>query len=178
MHLHVTLTLATDAPTAGRLLADPAYVHEKVAASGARDPQVDVVPGEHGAFTVTVRRSLPTDQIPANLRGFVGSHLDVRQVEVWAGPDADGSRRGTVAVEIAGAPVRMTGTLALAPGGDGSGDGTATTTVTYDGELKASVPLFGGAVEDAAARAIRSTLAQEEVVSGRWLARHPDAYKA
>ncbi|WP_448061666.1 DUF2505 domain-containing protein [Cellulomonas hominis] len=177
MHLHVTLTLATDAPTAGRLLADPAYVHEKVAASGARDPQVDVVPGENGAFTVTVRRSLPTDQIPTNLRGFVGSHLDVRQIEAWGGPDPDGSRRGTVAVEIAGAPVRMTGTLALSPVA-GPGGPSAATTITYDGELKASVPLFGGAVEDAAAGAIRSTLAQEEVVSGAWLASHPDAYRA
>lgn len=163
MHLQVTLSVPTDARSAGTMPADPVYVRAKIRASGAEDLQVDVTPGEDGAFTVTTRRALPTDQIPANVRAFVGSSLEVRQVEAWEPAAADGTRRGTVAVEIAGAPVRLTGTVALA----GTG---AASTLTYDGELKANVPLFGGAVEQAAAGAVRGALQAEEAVAREWVA--------
>jgi hypothetical protein len=165
VHLNVTLDLPADLPTAMRMLADPDYVHAKVRATGALDQQVDVVEAENGAFTVTTRRSLPTDQIPANLRAFVGSSLHVRQVEAWDTPRPDGGRRGTVVVEITGAPVRLTGTMVLAARG-------STSTLTYDGDLKAGIPLFAGAVESAAADAIRDALSVEGVVAARWLEGH------
>lgn len=168
MHLQVTVPVPTDPRTAGVMLADPAYVRAKVRASGAEEQVVDVAPGEDGAFTVTTRRSLPTDQIPANVRAFVGSRLEVRQVEAWEPAAADGTRSGTVAVEIAGAPVRLTGTVALTATADGSG-------ITYDGELKAHVPLFGSAVEEAAAKAVRSALMAEEAVAREWVASGPQA---
>lgn len=168
MHLQVTLTVDTDPRTAGMMLADPVYVRAKVRASGAEELHLDVTPGEDGAFTVTTRRSLPTDLIPPNMRAFVGSRLDVRQVEAWEAAAPDGERRGTVAVEIAGAPVRLTGivTLTSAPGGS---------RITYDGELKANVPLFGAAVEEAAAKAVRAALEAEEGVAREWVATTPGA---
>ncbi|WP_454049465.1 DUF2505 domain-containing protein [Cellulomonas sp. Marseille-Q8402] len=166
MHLQVTVPVPTDPRTAGVMLADPEYVRAKVRASGAEEQHVDVAPGEDGAFTVTTRRSLPTDQIPPNVRAFVGSRLEVRQVEAWEPPAEDGTRTGTVAVEIAGAPVRLTGTVALTATGEGSG-------ITYDGELKAHVPLFGAAVEEAAAKAVRGALQSEEAVAREWVAGAP-----
>jgi hypothetical protein len=69
-----------------------------------------------------------------------------------------------VVVEIAGAPVRLTGTVTLAP------EGTDGAVLTYDGELKASVPLFASAVEQAAAGAVRSALQSEQDAGARWLA--------
>jgi hypothetical protein len=168
VHLQVTLTVDTDPRTAAVMLADPVYVRAKVRASGAEEVALDVTPGEGEAFTVTTRRSLPTDLIPANVRAFVGARLEVRQVEAWEGPAADGSRRGTVAVEIAGAPVRLTGTVAL------TGDDAAST-IVYDGELKASVPLFASAVEEAAATAVRGALEAEQGVAREWVATSPDA---
>ena len=72
MQLHVTIDLPTDPRTAARLLADPGYVRAKAEAAGAVDPQVDVTGSVDGAFTVTTRRMLATEQIPAHLRGFVG----------------------------------------------------------------------------------------------------------
>lgn len=147
------------------MLADPQYVEAKVRASGAIEQQVDVVPADDGAFTVTTRRALPTDQIPANMRPFVGAQIDVRQVDAWGAP-ADGTdRQGTVVVEVAGAPVRMTGSMQLVGTADSS-------TVTYEGDLKAAIPLFGGAVEQAAAEAIRAALRSEEDVARRWLEGH------
>lgn len=163
MHLQVTLSVPADPRTTGAMLADPAYVAAKVRASGAEELAVDVAPGEDGSFTVTTRRSLPTDQIPPQARAFVGSRLEVRQVEAWEPAAPDGSRTGTVAVEIAGAPVRLTGTVVLSGDGDGS-------RITYDGDLRANVPLFGAAVEEAAAGAVRGALQAEEAVARDWVA--------
>ncbi|RMI04628.1 DUF2505 domain-containing protein [Cellulomonas triticagri] len=171
MHLQVSVSVPADPRSTGVMLADPVYVRAKVRASGAEELHVDVAPGEGGAFTVTTRRALPTDQIPPNVRSFVGSRLEVRQVEAWEPAAADGTRAGTVAVEIAGAPVRLAGTvtLAAAPSGEGA------STITYDGELKAHVPLFGAAVEQAAAKAVRAALEAEEGVAREWVASSPEA---
>ncbi|WP_456789366.1 DUF2505 domain-containing protein [Cellulomonas sp. P5_C5] len=163
MRLSVTLDLPTDVRAAAQLLADPEYVHRKVRASGALEQHVDVTGDPDEAFTVTTRRALPTDQIPAHLRGFVGNQIDVRQVEAWEAPASDGSRVGTVVVEIAGAPVRLSGRTALTPTGTGS------TTVSYDGDLRATVPLFASAIEQATAGAIRSALEVEQDVAREWI---------
>lgn len=171
MHLNVTLSLTADPATAARMLADPTYVNAKVRATGALDQQVDVVGGENGAFTVTTRRALPTDQIPANLRAFLGSSVQVRQVEAWGTPQTDGGRRGTIVVEITGAPVRLTGTMSLTATG-------AASTLTYDGDLRAGIPLFAGAVESAAADAIRDALSVEGAVAERWLRGHERGVQA
>ncbi|WP_234346483.1 DUF2505 domain-containing protein [Cellulomonas timonensis] len=165
MHLRISFTLAASPTTVAAMLADPAYVEAKVRASGAIEQQVDVVPAEDGAFTVTSRRALPTDQIPANMRAFIGSQIDVRQVEAWEPPGLDNTRAGTVVVEISGAPVRLTGSIRLSAEGAGSA-------IVYEGDLKAAIPLFAGAVEDAAASAIRSALAAEEAVATAWLQGH------
>ncbi|MFI2754603.1 DUF2505 domain-containing protein [Cellulomonas sp. P22] len=165
MHLRVSFSLAAPPSDVARMLADPLYVDAKVRASGAIEQQVDVVPADGGAFTVTTRRALPTDQIPTNMRPFVGAQIDVRQVEAWEAPSTGDDRQGTVVVEVAGAPVRLTGSIRLLGTADSS-------TVTYEGELKAAIPLFAGAVEEAAAAAIQTALRSEEDVARRWLEDH------
>jgi len=165
VHVRVQLRYPAQVPAVAAMLADEGYARTRVEASGAAVEQADVTGSADAAFTVATRRSVPTDQIPAQARAFVGSRLEVRQVEAWEAPAADGARRGTVVVEISGAPVRLTGTVALEP--DPSGVGA---TVTYDGDLKASVPLFGAAVEQAAVGAVRSALEAEQDAGNRWLA--------
>ena len=165
MQLRVTLDVPTDLAAAGRMLADPAYVRAKVAATGDADGEVVVAGTPADGFTVTTRRSLPTDQIPAQLRSLVGARIDVRQVEAWDEPDEDG-RHGTVVVEVVGAPVRLTGRTSL------RAVSPYACTLTYDGELRAAVPLFGAAVEKAAAGAVRDALQAEQAVAARWLQEH------
>ena len=123
-----------------------------------------VTPGADGLTTIAVRSLIPTAAIPAHIRGFVGAHLDVRQVDVWEDAEA-GASRATIAVEIIGAPVRMTGTITLVPDADGG------CTETFAGLVKASVPLFAAAVENGTAAALREAVAAEERVSRDWLAR-------
>ena len=175
--MQVKLRYAATVPAVAAMLADPAYGHARVAASGAIAHQVDVAATPDGAFTVTTRRSMPTDQIPANFRTFVGSSLDVRQVEAWeAGSDV---RHGTVVVEITGAPVRLTGTTTI-ESDDAStpGAGSPASVLTYDGDVRAAVPLFGAAIEEAAARAVRAALEAEQIAGNRWLDSHPEGRTA
>ena len=76
-----------------------------------------------------------------------------------------GQRHGTVSVEITGAPVRMTGSILLVPTADGS-------RMTYSGEVKSPIPLFGASIEAAATEAIRSALTEEAAYASVWLADH------
>jgi hypothetical protein len=163
VHLSAQVRYDADVDRVGALLADESFVRAKVRATGALSHQVDVVGRAHDAFTVTTRRQMPTDAVPAQFRALLGAGLEVRQVEAWEAPEPDG-RRGTVVVEITGVPVRLSGTTRLIAHEDG------TTTQLYDGELKASIPLFGGAVEDATAGAIRAAIEAEERTAATWLA--------
>jgi hypothetical protein len=163
VHVRVQLRYAAEVPAVATMLADPRYARTRVEASGATVEAADVTGTADGAFTVATRRSVPTDQIPAQARAFVGSTLEVRQVEAWEAAEDDNSRRGSVVVEISGTPVRLTGTATLVADGTDS-------VLTYDGELKASLPLFGAAVEQAAAGAVRSALEAEQAAGNRWLA--------
>lgn len=163
MHLTAEVRYDADVERVGALLADEAFVQAKVRATGALSQQVDVVGRSHEAFTVTTRRQMPTDAVPAQFRALLGAGLEVRQVEAWEAPRPDG-RHGTVVVEITGVPVRLSGTTRLVAHDDG------TTTQRYDGELRASIPLFGGAVEEATAGAIRAAIEAEERTAAVWLA--------
>jgi len=113
---------------------------------------------------VRTTRELPTDDFPDFLRKFVGDTVRVVRVDQWAAAAADGSRDGTIVVEIKGAPVRLDGTITLRPGGPGSVE-------SVHGDLKGSVSLIGGKVEKAVEPSIRAAVAKEEEVGGRWLAR-------
>jgi Protein of unknown function (DUF2505) len=175
VHLSVELRLPASVQAVGAMLADESFVRwraERSGGPGGEVQQVDVTGDAAGAFTVAVRRTLPTDQIPAHVRSLVGGGLEIRQAEAWES-EHDGVRRGTVSLEIAGAPVRLTGTVRLAPDspGDSGEDGDGVTLQTYEGEVRASVPLFGGAIEEAAADAVRTALAAEERAGREWLAR-------
>jgi hypothetical protein len=60
----------------------------------------------------------------------------------------------------------MTGAITLVPDEGGS-------TMTYDGEIKSPVPLFGASIEKAAAEAIRQALTSEAATAAGWVAAHP-----
>ena len=89
-------------------------------------------------------------------------------------------------MEIEGAPVRMTGTLRLAPGSaeqdgagpDGAGPdgagldgaGQVATSETVEGEIKVAVPLIGGTLEKLIAPAILAATTVEQRTGLSWLA--------
>ncbi|ACQ81075.1 conserved hypothetical protein [Beutenbergia cavernae DSM 12333] len=163
MEFTAELDYAAAPDRVARMLADPEFVRRKIDATGALEATIDVADAANGAFTVTSRRSLPTDQVPASFRTFVGPTLDVRLVEAWGPADEAGRRAGTLALEIVGAPVRVNATLALVPDGAGSRE-------RVRGTIKALVPLIGGPIEQAARTALDAAVHAEGRVGREWLA--------
>ncbi len=145
---------------------DPDFQARKCQATGALDYTVDVA-GNGDQTVVSTTRDLPTDGFPDFVRSMVGQRLKVTEVDTWGAAAEDGSRAGVVLVTVAGAPIRFDGTLTL----------TATATgasAQLRGDLKASVPLFGGKIEQAAAPAITAAMTAEESTAARWLAERSD----
>lgn len=143
------------------MLTDPAFNEAVSQRMGAVAQTTEVTGDPTGPFTVTTVRTLPTDEFPDVARRFVGATVDVREVDTWQAPAPDGSRDGTITVEVQGAPLKLTGTLRMRPDADGSVE-------SVSGDLKASVPLIGGSLEKAAAPAIRAAIRQRGKVGGSW----------
>lgn len=163
MHVTAEVRYPADISRVGAMLADPDFVAAKVRATGALSQHVEVVHTSTDAFTVTTRRNMPTTGIPAQFRSLAGNSIEVRLVEAWEAQRGE-ERRGTIVVEVMGAPVRLTGTLRLTSAGEGA------TTQLLDGDLRASLPLFASAVEDATARAVAEAAKAEERTAVAWLA--------
>lgn len=145
------------------MLADPAFVADKCARTGAIDHTVDVDGEASGPFTVTTARTMATDDFPDVAKKLVGDTIVIHEVDTWEAAAADGSRRGTITLRIKGAPLVLNGILALRA--DGAG-----TAQTVDGDLKASVPLIGGKLEKAAEPAVRSAMRKEHEAGREYLA--------
>ena len=105
---------------------------------------------------------MPTAQFPDFVRSMVGATITVTEVDDWGAARPDGSRAGTITVSISGAPLRLTGTLALHPASSGA-------TADIEADLKASIPFLGGRLESAAAPAILAAVRAEERTARDWL---------
>ncbi|HEY6798400.1 MAG TPA: DUF2505 domain-containing protein [Kineosporiaceae bacterium] len=145
------------------MIVDPAFQAAKCAATGSLEHEVDVTEHADGGATVFTRRTLPTDQVPDAVRVLVGRTVHLAETQCWEPERADGSRSGTIRVEIEGTPLRFTASTALVPVGEG-------TRQPIDGELRANVPLIGGRIEKAAEPAVRGAIRVEERTGTSWLA--------
>ncbi|MDR1186805.1 MAG: DUF2505 domain-containing protein [Bifidobacteriaceae bacterium] len=158
------------------LMADRDYLLAAAAAAGAESSQIEVVRAANGGFTVTIRSTMPPDQLPAAVRAFLPQGLELRQALVWEPPaarDADaagavgatgaaGARQATMAGEVAGAAVRLSGLMRLTPTASGCRS-------DFGGEVNAQLPLVGRAVEEAAVPAVVKVLDAQHRVALDWL---------
>ena len=145
------------------VLSDVKFQEAKCAATAAikHSANVETV-GDH--TVITTSRILPSDGLPDFAKSMVGETLKVTETQDWGPASPDGSRRGTVQMAVAGAPIALNGTLAIAPGGPG-------TVEKLDAELKAKLPLIGGKIEKAAAPPIEEAIDIEARTAQEWLAR-------
>ncbi len=145
------------------MLTDQAFQERKVGtiSKGAWDVQVQ---REGESAVIVSHRTLPPEVIPDAFRAMISTTITITQTEKWGPAAPDGSRSGSIDVELSGAPVRLTGTLSLAPTPDG---GCREQVV---GELKAKVPLFGSKIEKAAEPAVRAAIDAEGRIGAQWLA--------
>jgi uncharacterized phage protein gp47/JayE len=147
------------------MLADEDFQTRKCAATGAVRHTVSIT--AQGDRTIIVStRDLPTDDFPRFVKNMVGDTLTLTETQDWGTPDDDGARHGKLTVDIAGAPIELTGTLSLAAGGQGCVE-------TVEGDLKARIPMLGDKIEKAAAPAIQSAIRVEGETGVAWLASKP-----
>ena len=96
------------------VLSDVKFQEAKCAATAAIKHSADVkTVGDH--TVITTYRILPSDGLPDFAKSMVGETLKVTETQDWGPASADGSRRGTVEMAVAGAPIALKGTLAIAP---------------------------------------------------------------
>ena len=161
MDLRTQLRFDTDPVTVFAMFTDEAYLARKAGATGAVRHEASVTRlGDH--VTVRLLRVMPPD-VPDLLRSFVGETIDLDQTDVWQPASSDGSRTGSIRIEMGGAPVQLTGGMTLV--------GTAAATAaTIDARVKASIPLVGGRIEKAVHDAVVHAARIEEQVGRAWLA--------
>lgn len=156
MRVNETLHLPLSPDAVARMYVDPQYPPLRASALRAHDVSASVTGSADDAFSVSSTLRLPTTGIPDLVRKVVGETVTVREVQDWSAPAADGSRTGTIRLDVDGTPASMTGDLRLAA------DGKNATTVTIDGELTAKVPLLGKKIEQAAVPYVTKVLAKEQ----------------
>ena len=164
MKISETITYAAPPETVYAMVTDVAFQERKCVEAHAQRHEAAVSPAGDGARVVT-KRDLPADDLPDFAKSIVGPTLSVTETYEWGGAAGDGTRTGTLTVEVAGAPVAMRSSVRLAPAGGG-------TQISIDGDLKASIPLVGGRVEKAAAPAVVHAIRGEERTGRRWLSAH------
>ncbi len=153
--------LAGPADVLAMLLTEE-FQHQVCQQTGASSHEVSISGSAVSGSVISTTRTLPADQLPDFVRSFAGGHLTVRRVDTWD-PITTSGTRGRIVVEILGTPVRFSGDLSLLATGTG-------TTEEVQGELKASVPLLGRKIEQAAKVPIELAIAKEHQVGQAWLA--------
>jgi Protein of unknown function (DUF2505) len=164
VQLTATIEYSAEPGRVFAMLTDQAFQEEVCRATGALKHEVGIEDSADGGVTITTSRTLPSDPLPDFVRKFAGETLTVRRVDRWGPAADDGSRDGTVVVEITGTPVRLTGRITLAADGDGARE-------QVGGDLKAAIPFIGGKVEKAAQAPILAAIDKEQEVGTDWLAR-------
>lgn len=145
------------------MLSDEEFQRRACQASGALGYE-STVRAEGDRTVIRTRRTMPTSSFPDFVKGMVGATLPLVQTDDWGPPGPDGSRQGTLSLEVSGAPLGVTGELTLSPGGSG-------TVETIDCDLRARVPLFGARIETAAAPAVQAGIDVQRRTGTAWLAR-------
>ena len=150
--------LAYDAPPGEvrAMLTDPLFWDQVADATGALSSTATV--GLEGTATrVVVDQEQKVVGVPSFARTFVGDSTRAITTQVWQGDEA------SYVVETPGKPTSMSGTASIAENGTGS-------TLTYDLEVKASVPLVGGRLEKLVVDLTTEGFDKEQVVGAAWLA--------
>ncbi|MGW9308762.1 DUF2505 domain-containing protein [Saccharomonospora azurea] len=118
---------------------------------------------EHGA-RYTLVQGIPADKLPSLIRTLRSGDLSAQRRHVWTREGDSDRATGTITVEVADIPGRITADVELAPGGTGS-------VQTTRGEVSVPVPLVGGKIERFVVDQVTQLLESEARATEQWLAR-------
>ncbi|WP_137812644.1 DUF2505 domain-containing protein [Gandjariella thermophila] len=154
-----------DADRVHAALVDPAFLRDRLAALGGPGAELVEHRVDDGAVTVRLRHGIPPEEVPAAVRPFLGSGLKLERIETWHG-DGPGRYSGTVRLDTSGLPGEIAGATAVQNLPAGGSE------LSVDGEVKVSIPLVGGKIEDIVAEQVRKLLAREADFALEWIAEH------
>lgn len=146
----LTYDAAPDAVLA--MLTDPGFWDKVAEATGAISSAATVTGNK-----VVVDQEQAVQGVPSFAKKFVGESTRAINTFVWDGA------RAAYTVETPGKPTSMSGTATVAAQGSGS-------VLTYDLDVKASVPLIGGKLEKLVVELTTDGFVKEQAVGAAWLA--------
>jgi hypothetical protein len=146
------------------LLRDPDATAAKYSSQGHQQVEVLECTERDGGIHIVSSRVVTVD-LPGFAKKVLKPTNTMRQTDDWM-PASDGSWAGKFDVVVSGAPLHLSGTMALRADAD-----TTTHEVAIDVQVK--VPLIGGKIADWAAKNdVRRALEAEFDYNDRWLAEH------
>ncbi len=140
------------------LLADPHFRQAVCEFQQVADSSVSIQQYDDGSMIVDLTRTYDTAVLPSIAQSLVGRTIDLVQREEWSA-----TSRATAQLTIPGQPARMSGRCAL----DQTGADTA---YTADLEVRVSIPLLGGRIEEVVADLVGQAFRAENHVGVQWLA--------
>ncbi|GAB6899188.1 DUF2505 domain-containing protein [Kineosporia succinea] len=146
--------LETAFPEVFRQMTSRSYQDEKAQRLEVVEHRCDITDAGSGRITVVSRRTSPAGSVPELIRAMVKPTLTVTETESWHAPDGGPGRQGDFSVQVSGAPIAVKGTVHLDPAGTGC-------RLTFEGELRTTVPLFRSAIESAASGRVIDTIEAE-----------------
>lgn len=147
-------TIPADVDDVFAVMTTEAFQREKLGGRSVRDASVDVVERGGGSVAIHSERTLSTRGMPGPVVAAVGERLTISEHQTWTPAVTGGTRRADLEIAVMGMPVRMRGTVVLAPDDVG-------TAIRVEGDLSCDLPLVGRKVEAAARPAIESTFDDE-----------------
>ncbi|KYH45562.1 DUF2505 domain-containing protein [Branchiibius sp. NY16-3462-2] len=161
-HIERSWTLPADPTAVFAMMTDESFQRATGEAAGAVTVTATVT--QEGPDTViTSARTMSTEGAPSAFKKLVGDQLDIVVQQRWGAAGADGSRTGTMHIEVRDKPVNFDGMCSLQPGGDGS-------QLQVAGDVRCSIPLMGGRIEGAVAPALTHGFKVEEKQGRAYLA--------
>ncbi len=153
MEISATHQFPQQVDAAFAMLTDPEFLDAVCAASDPIEYWV-FAEGLHTGARRVMRNH-------ASIEKFTGPTITVTDEIDWDAQPAGDSRTGTARVRVDGMPVALHGRVRLAPSGTGSA-------LTYEGNLKVSIPLVGPSLERQAAPVLLEALEVQARVAQTW----------
>ena len=150
-----------------RALRDEAYWLERLADSGADRATLDSIKvGGNGGIDVVTTQVLRRDRLPGIVTQFHPGDLSIVREETWS-PVSDGTASAAVSGVIPGAPVTLSGTAVLAPGGNGGAR------LNFAATVEVRIPLVGGKVENFIGSQLVELVIAEQRFTTAWIRDNP-----
>jgi uncharacterized protein YndB with AHSA1/START domain len=162
--MQITETLVYPAPpdVVYTMMTDEEF-HDRVCVATYATSHSAEVTWTQGRATVITHRVMPTGSFPDFAKAIVGNSLELVETIRYADADADGGRVGDLRIALGSTPIGLIGAIRIVPMEGG-------TEVTFEGNLKCTVPFLGGKIESAAAPTVIAGVHKEYGVGMAWLA--------